>query len=80
MALPAKRLENRRPASHHEGDVNRSAGRHSFMEDYTYHFDNGDDRSGLAYAGSLPDLSPMAEQTDLDVQPLGIGGKPIRPA
>lgn len=26
----------------------------SFMEDYTYHFEKGNDRARLPYAGSLP--------------------------
>ncbi len=47
----------------------------SFMEDYTYHFDNGND---LVLGSHMLEVCPTiatAEKPILDVQPLGIGGK-----
>ena len=47
----------------------------SFMEDYTYHFDNGDD---LVLGSHMLEVCPTIATADkpiLDVQPLGIGGK-----
>jgi L-arabinose isomerase len=47
----------------------------SFMEDYTYHFDNGND---LALGSHMLEVCPTIATADkpiLDVQPLGIGGK-----
>ncbi len=45
------------------------------MEDYTYHFDNGND---LVLGSHMLEVCPTiatAEKPILDVQPLGIGGK-----
>ncbi|STV96225.1 L-arabinose isomerase [Klebsiella michiganensis] len=47
----------------------------SFMEDYTYHFEKGND---LALGSHMLEVCPTiatAEKPILDVQPLGIGGK-----
>ncbi|AGT25980.1 L-arabinose isomerase [Klebsiella pneumoniae JM45] len=47
----------------------------SFMEDYTYHFDNGND---LVLGSHMLEVCPTiatVEKPILDVQPLGIGGK-----
>ena len=47
----------------------------SFMEDYTYHFDNGND---LVLGSHMLEVCPsiaVDEKPILDVQPLGIGGK-----
>ncbi|MBJ3813473.1 L-arabinose isomerase [Shimwellia pseudoproteus] len=47
----------------------------SFMEDYTYHFEPGND---LVLGSHMLEVCPSiatAEQPILDVQPLGIGGK-----
>ncbi|PMC21185.1 L-arabinose isomerase, partial [Klebsiella aerogenes] len=47
----------------------------SFMEDYTYHFDNGND---LVLGSHMLEVCPTIATTEkpiLDVQPLGIGGK-----
>ncbi|VEA73907.1 L-arabinose isomerase [Serratia rubidaea] len=49
----------------------------SFMEDYTYHFQPGND---LVIGSHMLEVCPsIAEQKPLlDVQPLGIGGKADR--
>ncbi|MBZ4340726.1 hypothetical protein LAM87_20830, partial [Mycobacterium tuberculosis] len=49
----------------------------SFMEDYTYHFDNGND---LVLGSHMLEVCPTiatAEKPILAVQPLGLGGKAV---
>ncbi len=73
------RLEDGDAAAHAEGRVRRLPGGTSFMEDYTYHLEPGNE---LILGAHMLEVCPSiaAGRPSLEIHPLGIGGRedPVR--